>query len=161
MPFFRHVDSVEQPQQYGLIIAEKPSVARAIAYALSSRVRTLPDQSFRTPAYSFSFNNQEWLATSVIGHLMEIDFVEELNNWDLDDRILLKEGNVRWQLGEDGEQLVRQLSVLAKSARAVYMALDNDEEGENIAFEIVKLLKLDEKKVLRMRFSSVTPEAVK
>ena len=41
------------------------------------------------------------------------------------------------------------------------MALDNDEEGENIAFEIVKLLKLDEKNVLRMRFSAVTPDAVK
>lgn len=40
------------------------------------------------------------------------------------------------------------------------MALDNDEEGENIAFEIVKSLKLDERKVLRMRFSAVTPDAI-
>lgn len=40
------------------------------------------------------------------------------------------------------------------------MALDNDEEGENIAFEIVKLLKLNEKNVFRMRFSAVTTEAI-
>lgn len=38
---------------------------------------------------------------------MEIDFVEELNNWEVDDRALLKEGNVHWKLEGDGEQLVR------------------------------------------------------
>ena len=38
---------------------------------------------------------------------MEIDFVDELNDWDVDDRTLLKEGNVRWHTGEDGEQLAQ------------------------------------------------------
>lgn len=103
MLFSKNVNSVEQPQQYELIIAEKPSVARAIAYALANRVRSIQNKSFRTPAYSFSFNGKEWLATSVIGHLMEIDFVDELNDWDVDDRALFKEGNVRWYTGEDGE----------------------------------------------------------
>ena len=144
-----------------MIIAEKPSVARGIACALSDRMRTIKNDSFRTPAYLFNFSGKEWLSTSVIGHLMEADFVEELNSWDVDDRALLKEGNVRWSLEKDGEQLVQQLSSLVKNARTVYMALDNDEEGENIAFEIVKLLKLTQKNVLRMRFSAVTPEAIK
>ena len=41
------------------------------------------------------------------------------------------------------------------------MALDNDAEGENIAYEIVTLLQLDECNVRRLRFSAITADAIR
>lgn len=47
------------------------------------------------------------MSTSVIGHLMKLDYTEELQSWDVDIQTLFQEGNVCQVFEDDGEQLVQ------------------------------------------------------
>jgi DNA topoisomerase-1 len=59
------------------------------------------------------------------------------------------------------KKLLPTLKKLADQAETVYLATDFDREGESIAWHLVNVLKLDEKKVKRITFHEITPEAIK
>lgn len=61
---------------------------------------------------------------------------------------------------EDKKAVVKELKKLAKDAKFVWLASDEDREGEAIAWHLMEELELDPKKVKRIVFHEITKEAI-
>ena len=61
---------------------------------------------------------------------------------------------------EDKKAVVKELKKIAKGAKLVWLASDEDREGEAIAWHLMKELDLDPKKVKRIVFHEITKEAI-
>ncbi|PLX10257.1 MAG: type I DNA topoisomerase [Marinilabiliales bacterium] len=61
---------------------------------------------------------------------------------------------------EDKKAVVKDLKKAAKEAKIVWLASDEDREGEAIAWHLFKVLELDPKKVKRIVFHEITKEAI-
>lgn len=61
---------------------------------------------------------------------------------------------------KDKEALVRELKKLSKSAETVWLASDEDREGEAISWHLQEALKLDDSKVKRIVFHEITKSAI-
>lgn len=167
-----HVASVHRKTEgtlQVLMVAEKPSVAEAIAKALSggrhSTVRST------TPIHTF---NLQFLSrpatihvTAVTGHLFSIDFPPQFNNWNTVDPAKLFEcPTERVEQRKGG--VVSHIKECAKGMDALALWLDGDREGENIAFQVwnvakngLKNSKLGRDCVFRARFSALTPQEIR
>lgn len=68
-----------------LIIGEKPSVAKSVSDALCRHSPVRTTKNFATPLHEFngSFNGEPvvFCCTSVTGHVMNLDFKSQYNNW--------------------------------------------------------------------------------
>lgn len=60
----------------------------------------------------------------------------------------------------DKKKVVDELKKLAKEAGTVWLASDEDREGEAIAWHLFEVLKLEEKKTKRIVFHEITKEAI-
>jgi DNA topoisomerase-1 len=60
----------------------------------------------------------------------------------------------------DKKDIIKKLKEAAKTADAVYLASDNDLEGESIAFHLKEVLKVPEKKLFRITFNEITKKAI-
>ncbi|HUM53224.1 MAG TPA: toprim domain-containing protein, partial [Chitinophagales bacterium] len=63
-------------------------------------------------------------------------------------------------ISEDKEQVVRELQKLAKNSE-VWLATDEDREGEAISWHLCEVLKLDINKTKRIVFNEITAPAIK
>lgn len=63
-------------------------------------------------------------------------------------------------VSEDKEKIVSELKKLAKSAKTVWLASDEDREGEAIAWHLMEALALDPKKTKRIVFHEITKDAI-
>ena len=61
---------------------------------------------------------------------------------------------------DDKKAVVKELKKIAKEAKLVWLASDEDREGEAIAWHLMKVLDLDPKKVKRIVFHEITKEAI-
>lgn len=61
---------------------------------------------------------------------------------------------------DDKQAVVRELKKIAKEAKVVWLASDEDREGEAIAWHLMKVLDLDVKKIKRIVFHEITKEAI-
>ncbi|KAH0484084.1 MAG: hypothetical protein KVP17_004015 [Porospora cf. gigantea B] len=151
-----------------LNVAEKPSVARAIATHLSSeapRRRVKSDSKFN-PVEEFEFSNQTlgdvtMQVTSVTGHLMELEFEATHRNWGIDPATLF-DAPVQKHVPPEKAPLKQNLQRLSASSDFLILWLDCDREGENIASEVRQLCVEANPglKVLRAVFSALTPADV-
>ncbi|WP_454980732.1 type I DNA topoisomerase [Capnocytophaga haemolytica] len=66
----------------------------------------------------------------------------------------------RYQVSSDKKKLVSDLKALASTAEVVWLASDEDREGEAIAWHLAENLKLDPKKTKRIVFNSITKSAI-
>lgn len=66
----------------------------------------------------------------------------------------------KYVVSEDKKAVVKKLKDLAKKAEIVWLASDEDREGEAIAWHLAETLKLDKKKTKRIVFNSITKSAV-
>lgn len=68
-----------------LNVAEKPSVAKSIAYLLSRNCEVIDTKSKYNKLYKFNYNfdgcDSEMWVTSVSGHLTELKFPDKYKNW--------------------------------------------------------------------------------
>lgn len=64
-----------------------------------------------------------------------------------------------YEVSADKKNLVRELKAAAKKADMVYLASDEDREGEAIAWHLSQALDLDPKKTKRIVFHEITSEA--
>ncbi len=66
----------------------------------------------------------------------------------------------KYEISKDKKEVVKQLKKLAKEAETVYLATDDDREGEAIAWHLLQALGLDEKTAKRIVFREITKNAV-
>lgn len=65
-----------------------------------------------------------------------------------------------YEITEGKQQLVRELKSLAKKADCVYLASDDDREGESISWHLKEALELNDSKIRRIVFREITKNAV-
>ncbi|GLB47733.1 type I DNA topoisomerase [Neptunitalea lumnitzerae] len=68
--------------------------------------------------------------------------------------------SAKYVVGSDKKTLVKKLKDLAKKAEVVWLASDEDREGEAIAWHLAETLKLDKDKTKRIVFNSITKNAI-
>lgn len=66
----------------------------------------------------------------------------------------------QYQISEEKHKLVAELKKAAKEAEAVWLASDEDREGEAIAWHLYETLKLNKEKTRRIVFNEITKKAI-
>lgn len=126
-----------------IIVAEKPSVARAIREALASI-------------------GEEVTVASVRGHVLDADLPAEYRSWTRVDPLeLIKVRRFRYVV-RDFESY-RALSELFRSHSPLVIATDNDHEGELIGSEVLAIyrgVRGERSPFYRMRFNSVDRDEI-
>ncbi len=69
--------------------------------------------------------------------------------------------NPQYIIPDDKKKVVEDLRKSAKNARMVWLASDEDREGEAIAWHLIEVLELKPEKVKRIVFHEITQEAIK
>ncbi|WP_299227301.1 type I DNA topoisomerase [uncultured Psychroserpens sp.] len=67
----------------------------------------------------------------------------------------------KYQVSKDKKDVVKKLKDLAKKAEMVWLASDEDREGEAIAWHLAETLGLDKSKTKRIVFHEITKSAIK
>ncbi|MDR2564145.1 MAG: type I DNA topoisomerase [Prevotellaceae bacterium] len=118
--------------QENLVIVESPAKAKTIGKFLGSK----------------------FLVKSSYGHIRDLakkDFgVDVEHNYRPD-----------YIIPEDKEDLVKELKKLSNMAKAVWLASDEDREGEAIAWHLKETLEVKDSKVRRIVFHEITKDAIK
>ena len=65
-----------------------------------------------------------------------------------------------YEISEDKKEVVSQLKKLAKEAEVVWLATDDDREGEAISWHLKEALKLTDDKTRRIVFREITKQAI-
>jgi len=139
-----------------LIIAEKDNTAKRIASILFRDVKTLKNGRV---SYYYSPSNDAYVV-GLKGHIVELDYPKELNNWKTPLEKLLQVEPVK-KIKE--KTITSILKEIAKNAERVTVATDYDREGELIGVEALEIVRSvnPEVKVDRVRYSSVTEKEIK
>ena len=67
----------------------------------------------------------------------------------------------KYRVSKDKRDVVKKLKELAKKAEIVWLASDEDREGEAIAWHLAEALGLDKEKTKRIVFHEITKSAIK
>ena len=117
--------------QENLVIVESPAKAKTIEKFLGS----------------------DFLVTSSMGHIRDLekkDFgIDIENNFE-----------PKYIVSPDKKKIVSELKKLSKTAKTVWIASDEDREGEAIAWHLIQVLKLDPAKTRRIVFHEITKDAI-
>ena len=99
------------------------------------------------------FLGEGFLVTSSMGHIRDLE--KKDFGIDIENNFLPK-----YIVSPDKKKIVTELKKLAKQAKTVWIASDEDREGEAIAWHIQEELKLDPEKTKRIVFHEITKEAI-
>lgn len=117
--------------QENLVIVESPAKAKTIE----------------------KFLGKDYFVTSSMGHIRDLekkDFgIDMENNY-----------HPKYVVSPDKKKIVTELKKLAKEAKTVWIASDEDREGEAIAWHLQEVLKLKPEKTRRIVFHEITKEAI-
>ncbi len=139
-----------------LVICEKNIAARRIAEILSkgtsktSRLGTIP-------VYDFTKENEPWTVIGLKGHIINLDYPAEFNQWAMISPHDLIDIEPCKNVSEKG--IGDALQSLVKNTPSIIVATDFDREGELIGVEVLDLLKSFNKNISdikRARFSAIT-----
>jgi DNA topoisomerase-1 len=99
------------------------------------------------------FLGKEFFVASCFGHIR--DLVKK--DFGID-----KEKNYQpnYEVSADKKKVVSELKKLVKSAETVWIASDEDREGEAIAWHLSEVLKLDPERTKRIVFHEITKDAI-
>jgi DNA topoisomerase-1 len=117
--------------QENLVIVESPAKAKTIE----------------------KFLGNGYHVTSCMGHVRDL----QKKDFGID---LEKNYQPKYVVTPDKKKIVTELKKLAKDAETVWLASDEDREGEAIAWHLKEVLKLDPKKTKRIVFHEITKEAI-
>ena len=96
---------------------------------------------------------KDFLVKSSFGHIRDLDkkdFGVDINN----------NYQPNYIVSEDKKKVVTELKKCAKAATKVWIASDEDREGEAIAWHLMEVLHLDPEKTNRIVFHEITKEAI-
>jgi len=178
-----------QPQQtsdldYGrgeaivvLHVAEKPSIAQAIAKGLAPNGSAQSRSSKSLPVYEFSdppfpkaprARRCDHRVTSVAGHVFSVDFPAQYQSWDAVDPAELFEAPVVRKPCKGS--VCAHLAAEARGVDFIVLWMDCDREGENINYEVLDccmhLMKSGRgndtnfARVYRAHFSAINPSDI-
>ena len=116
--------------QKNLVIVESPAKAKTIEKFLGSDFKVM----------------------SSYGHIRDL----KKRELSIDDSTLVPE----YEIPEDKKKLVSELKQNAKKAEKVWLASDEDREGEAISWHLCEVLGLDEEKTNRIVFHEITKSAI-
>ena len=116
--------------QKNLVIVESPAKAKTIEKFLGSDFKVM----------------------SSYGHIRDL----KKRELSIDDNTLVPE----YEIPEDKKKLVSELKQNAKKAEKVWLASDEDREGEAISWHLCEVLGLDEEKTNRIVFHEITKSAI-
>lgn len=115
-----------------LLIVESPAKAKTIEKILGS----------------------DFQVKSCFGHIRDL----EKNNMGID---IQKKFEPHYIIPDDKQKVVTELKTLAKKSDEVWLATDEDREGEAISWHLCEVLKLDPKSTKRIVFHEITKPAIK
>ncbi|MCU4174478.1 type I DNA topoisomerase [Carboxylicivirga sp. N1Y90] len=99
------------------------------------------------------FLGEDFVVKSSYGHIRDLsktDFgVDKENNYEPD-----------YIISKDKKEVVKELKSLAKKSKMVWLASDEDREGEAIAWHLYEVLGLKEENTRRIVFHEITKEAI-
>ena len=95
------------------------------------------------------FLGSDYTVRSCYGHIRELpkkgDPIDVENNF-----------NATYVVPQDKKKVVSELSSLAKKSKIVWLATDEDREGEAISWHLLHALKLKEENTKRITFNEIT-----
>ncbi|MCA6214483.1 DNA topoisomerase I [Thermococcus bergensis] len=138
-----------------LIIAEKPNVAKKIAYALAEK-KPIRKTIGKVPYYELTRDGKKIIVAPAVGHLFSLAPKEKTYGYPVFD--------IEWvpvYVAEKGKSYakdyIKALRELAKRADEFVVACDYDTEGEVIGYTALKYAcGVDPSKAKRMKFSALT-----
>jgi len=99
------------------------------------------------------FLGKEFLVKSSFGHVMDLS----KKNLGVD----IENGFIpNYEISADKKKIVNELKKEAKAAEMVWLASDEDREGEAISWHLFNALKLEEQKTKRIVFHEITKTAI-
>ena len=100
------------------------------------------------------FLGDDYVVSSSYGHIRDLPdkgvAIDIKNNYE-----------PKYEVNEDKEKVIKELRKLAKGAKDIYLATDEDREGEAIAWHLCHVLDLDPKTAKRITYTEITEKAVK
>ena len=100
------------------------------------------------------FLGANWRVVASMGHIRALK--HELQAIGLD-----KDFEPSYEYSKEKAKAIKQLKEAATDATQIYLAADDDREGESIAYAVCLLLKLNPRTALRSVFHEITEKAVK
>ncbi len=100
-----------------------------------------------------NFLGKDYTVRSSFGHVMDL----KKNDLSVD---VEHDFEPEYEISPDKKKVVADLKKAAKGAEMVWLASDEDREGEAISWHLVKALKLDEAKRKRIVFHEITKNAI-
>ena len=97
---------------------------------------------------------KDFLVKSCFGHIRDLD--KDDMGIDVNNNYL-----PRYSISADKQKVVAELRKLAKSSEEVWLASDEDREGESISWHLAEVLGLDVEKTKRIVFHEITAPAIK
>jgi DNA topoisomerase-1 len=117
--------------QENLVIVESPAKAKTIE----------------------KFLGKDFFVTSSMGHIRDL----EKKDFGID---IQNNFTPKYEITSDKKKLVTELKKLAKDAKIIWLASDEDREGEAISWHLIETLHLDPQKTKRIVFHEITKEAI-
>jgi len=96
---------------------------------------------------------KDFIVKSSVGHIR--DLVKKGLGVDTENNF-----EPNYEVSPDKKAIVKELKSLAKKAEIVWLATDEDREGEAISWHLLEALELDEKKTRRVVYNEITEEAI-
>ncbi|HMN23237.1 MAG: type I DNA topoisomerase [Ignavibacteriaceae bacterium] len=96
---------------------------------------------------------KDFLVTSSYGHIRDL----EKKNKGVD---IENDFKPFYKISEDKKKVVTELKKLSKKAEMIWLATDEDREGEAISWHLKEALELDEDKIQRIVFNEITKTAI-
>jgi len=101
-----------------------------------------------------SYLGKDFIVESSVGHIRDLP---KKGNKAID----IENGFApNYVVSEDKKKIVKELQKCVKSADVVWLATDEDREGEAIAWHLTQALDLGNKKINRIVFNEITKEAI-
>jgi DNA topoisomerase-1 len=96
---------------------------------------------------------KDFLVTSSYGHIRDLE--KKNKGVDIENNF-----TPIYKISEEKKKVVTELKKLSKKAEVVWLATDEDREGEAISWHLKEALDLDEKKIKRIVFDEITKTAI-
>ncbi|KAA8568444.1 hypothetical protein EYC84_007476 [Monilinia fructicola] len=148
-----------------LCVAEKPSIAKAVANHLAggnAQPSSTRNKYIKNYSFTFDFGGQ-WgncnaVMTSVLGHLTTLDVAPSHKNWTSPPpEDLFFGAQVIESVVDDKRDIAQNIQSQARGAKALFIWTDCDREGEHIGSEVrAQALKGNPRiEIKRARFSNI------